>query len=98
MNECVNIVDLAVESSTTATRNMEEVFSSIEQVNDNVTHVASSATQQAEVSAGISRSTVHLTQLFHGERAQVTSLQHDVSELNSLAEQLNAQLKQFIFH
>lgn len=97
MNECVNIVDLAVESSTTATRNMEEVFSSIEQVNDNVTHVASSATQQAEVSAGISRSTVHLTQLFHGERAQVTSLQHDVSELNSLAEQLNAQLKQFIF-
>jgi len=97
MNECVNIVDLAVESSTKATRNMEEVFSSIEQVNDNVTHVASSTTQQADVSAGISRSTVHLTKLFNGERAQVTSLQHDVSELNSLAEQLNTQLKQFKF-
>lgn len=97
MNECVDIVDKAVMSSTTATQNMEAVFASIEQVNDNVTNVSSSATEQADVSAGISHSTEHLTALFNNERIQVTGLQQDVQELNSLAEQLNIQLQQFKF-
>lgn len=95
MNNCVEMVELAVESSESATSNMIEVFSSIEQVNENVTNVASSATEQASVTHSISESTNNLNHLFVSEKEQVGNLQHDVFELNKLADELNAQLKQF---
>lgn len=97
MNECVAMVELAVESSASATQNMLAVFSSIQQVNDNVTHVAHSATKQTTVSQSISASTDHLYGLFKREHEQVAELKQDVFELNQLADELSAQLKHFKF-
>lgn len=95
MNECVEVVDRAVSSSETATTNMTSVLSSIDQVNHNVTHVANSAAQQADVSEKISENAVHLHDSFRDENEQVESLQGDVMQLNKLADQLNLQLQQF---
>jgi methyl-accepting chemotaxis protein len=97
MNECVSMVELAVESSESATQNMVEVFTSIEKVNDNVTNVAESATEQAKVSKSISLSTNQLYGLFSTEHAQVEALQQDVLELNQLADELKGQLTNFKF-
>ncbi len=74
---------------------MGKVFLSIEQVNENVTNVASSATEQASVSLSISQSTDYLNELFVSEKEQVTYLQEEVNILNSLADNLSVQLKQF---
>lgn len=98
MNECVSMVELAVESSESATQNMGQVFTSIEQVNNNVTHVAKSATEQAEASKLISSSTDHLYNLFKNEHEQVEALTNDVFELNKLADELSAQLQHFRFN
>ena len=95
MNSCVEVVELAVESSESATNNMAEVFASIQKVNDNVTHVANSATEQASVSQSISQSTEHLNSLFLNEKQQVEYLQDDVLKLNDLADDLSAQLARF---
>lgn len=95
MNNCVEMVELAVHSSTSATANMSDVFESIQQVTDNVTDVTNSATEQASVSQSISHSTEHLNKLFISEREQVADLQQDVQDLNVLAEELGVQLKRF---
>lgn len=95
MNNCVEMVELAVDSSESATSNMVQVFSSIEQVNKNVTTVANSTNEQVTVTQTVSQSTEHLNSLFVGEKEQVKSLQDDVNKLNDLADDLNAQLKQF---
>lgn len=98
MNECVEMVELAVESSESATANMKEVFNSIEEVNVNVTRVADSTTKQTNVSVSINQSTEHLNALFVSERDHVTGLQHDVYELNNMADELNSQMKKFKFN
>ncbi len=95
MNNCVDVVELAVASSESATVNMGDVFSSIEQVNQNVTDVATSATEQAKASESISESTDHLNSLFVNERQQVVDLQNDVSELKELSDELEEQLRRF---
>ena len=95
MDECVKTVDLAVESSEVATSNMNSVFSSIDQVNSDVTNVANSASEQAGASQLINQSTDELDNLFVAEKDQVTVLKGEVSQLNSLADELNHQLRQF---
>lgn len=95
MNNCIEVVELAVSSSESATKNMIDVFTNIEQVTTNVTNVANSATEQAKVSKSISESTEHLNGLFLAEKEQVNHLQQDVKDLNELAEQLGQQLRSF---
>ncbi|MFW8591689.1 methyl-accepting chemotaxis protein [Glaciecola sp. 2405UD65-10] len=95
MNNCVDVVELAVCSSETATSNMLDVLASIEQVNTDVTNMASSTTQQAELSKSVSESTEHLNVLFSNEKEQVSYLQKDVRALNVLSNKLSEQLRYF---
>jgi methyl-accepting chemotaxis protein len=97
MNECVEMVKIAGDSSESATQNMGSVLSSIEQVNENVTRVTNTATEQTNVSKSISTSTDHLYELFRREREEVDGLKQEVLELNQLADDLNAQLMSFKF-
>ncbi|MBT1449825.1 methyl-accepting chemotaxis protein [Glaciecola sp. XM2] len=95
MNNCVGMVNVAVESSETATANMQQVLDGIAVVNSNVTNVAGSASTQATSSEAISESAEHLNGLFSEERAQVQSLQENVVSLNRLTEALGEQLSKF---
>jgi methyl-accepting chemotaxis protein len=95
MNNCVGMVNVAVESSETATSNMQQVLEGIAVVNTNVTNVAGSASTQAKSSGRISESAEHLNGLFSEEKEQVSSLQQDVIALNQLTEALGEQLNKF---
>jgi methyl-accepting chemotaxis protein len=95
MNNCVGMVNVAVESSETATANMQQVLDGIAVVNTNVTNVAGSASTQAKSSGRISESAEYLNGLFSEEKEQVSSLQDDVLSLNRLTEALSAQLNKF---
>ncbi|WP_371193611.1 methyl-accepting chemotaxis protein [Glaciecola sp. SC05] len=95
MQNCVEMVNIAVESSELATNNMQEVLNGIAVVNNNVTNVAGSASAQANTSASISQSAEHLNGLFSDEKAQVEGLKHNVIALNRLTEELDQQLGKF---
>lgn len=95
MQNCVEMVNVAVESSELATTNMQQVLNGIAVVNNNVTNVAGSASAQANTSASISQSAEHLNGLFSDEKAQVQSLKRDVITLNRLTEELGEQLGKF---
>nr|WP_136251438.1 methyl-accepting chemotaxis protein [Ningiella ruwaisensis] len=95
MNNCVDMVNIAVESSELATNNMQQVLDTIAVVNSNVTNVAGSATTQANTSASISQSAEYLNELFVDERAQVRSLQQDIIALNRISNELGEQLSKF---
>ncbi len=95
MNDCVKDVELAVNSSRSATDDMSNVSSSIQQVSNDVTHVADSAGQQAAASQEIMKSTDSLNQLFSNEQQQVNTLKSDVEELSKLADELNGKLSAF---
>ncbi|GBL03773.1 methyl-accepting chemotaxis protein [Glaciecola sp. KUL10] len=95
MNSCVEMVENAVTSSAQASENMVSVLSNIDIVNQNVTNVASSASEQASTSEQISDSAQSLYAMFAEEKQQVDSLKSEVNELNGLAEQLRKQLARF---
>lgn len=95
MNNCVGMVNVAVESSETATANMQEVLDGIAVVNTNVTNVAGSASTQANSSGQISESAEYLNNLFSEEREQVSNLQQEVISLSRLTEALAEQLNKF---
>lgn len=95
MQNCVEMVNIAVASSELATSNMEHVLQGIAVVNSNITDVAHSASTQANTSAAISQSAEYLNGLFSDEKAQVQSLKDDVSVLNRLSNELSQQLGKF---
>ncbi|MBF7073787.1 methyl-accepting chemotaxis protein [Glaciecola sp. MH2013] len=95
MDNCVEMVGHAVESSSQASNNMASVLDGIDEVNHNVTTVAGSATEQASTSESISESAQELYQLFSDEKNQVQGLKLEVEQLNTLAFQLEEQLKSF---
>lgn len=95
MNECIEMVDDAVTSSTEASQNMTNVLSEIDMVNVNVTNVASSAQEQAGSSESISSSAQGLYQMFSEEKEQVRGLKEEIAQLNALAHQLKMQLGKF---
>jgi methyl-accepting chemotaxis protein len=95
MDNCVEMVGHAVDSSSQASNNMASVLEGIDEVNQNVTTVAGSATEQASTSESISDSAQELYQLFSAEKTQVQGLKSEVDELNVLATELEEQLRQF---
>lgn len=95
MDNCVAMVEKAVESSTQASNNMAAVLSGINEVNHNLQTVAESATEQAQTSESISLSSQELYQLFSDEKEQVSSLKSEVEQLNQLAVDLENQLRSF---
>ena len=95
MHNCVEMVNVAVESSELATNNMQQVLDGIAIVNTNVTNVAGSASEQANASATISQSAEHLNDLFAEEKSQVEGLKQEVLALNRLTEDLGEQLNKF---
>lgn len=95
MDNCVAMVEKAVESAAQSSTNMAAVLKGIIEVNQNVTTVAGSATEQAQTSQSISQSAQELVQLFTDEKEQVQGLKSDVAQLNQLATDLAVQLKAF---
>ena len=95
MDNCVAMVEKAVDSAAQSSTNMAAVLKGIIEVNQNVTTVAGSATEQAQTSQSISQSAQELYQLFTHEKAQVQGLKLDVAQLNQLARELATQLKAF---
>lgn len=95
MENCVDMVNIAVKSSELATSNMQDVLSGIAVVNSNVNHVAGSANAQAKSSASISQSADQLNGLLADEKTQVESLKQDALMLNRLTEELGLQLSKF---
>jgi methyl-accepting chemotaxis protein len=71
MDDCVEMVEKAVNSSNQASSNMAAVLKGISDVSENVTTVAGSATEQAQTSESISQSAQELNQLFSDEKVQV---------------------------
>ena len=95
MNNCVEMVNVAMDSSEKATSNMMDVLSGISEVNSNVTKVAGSASEQASTSESISQSAEQLDGLFVDEKEQVNSLRDDVNRLQQLSEELGEQIAKF---
>ena len=95
MDDCVDMVERAVKSSTEASGNMASVLEGINEVSDNVTTVAGAATEQAQTSESISLSAEELYQMFSDEKRQVQSLKNEVNDLHQLAGELSEQLKHF---
>lgn len=95
MDNCVAMVEKAVDSSALASLNMAAVLDGIGEVSQNVTTVAGSATEQAKTSGSISQSAQELNELFNNEKLQVEDLKAEVKQLNSLATELELQLRSF---
>ena len=95
MNNCVSMVENAVDSSSQASTNMASVLSGINEVNHNLNTVAESSTEQAQTSESISQSAQELVQLFGNEKVQVEELKGDIEQLNKLAIDLEVQLRNF---
>lgn len=95
MDNCVAMVEKAVESSNQASTNMASVLSGINEVNHNLETVAGSATEQAKTSESISQSAQELYQLFSDEKEQVEGMKLEVDQLNQLALDLETQLRSF---
>lgn len=95
MDNCVSMVENAVESSSQASSNMAAVLSGINEVNNNLNTVAESSTEQAQTSESISQSAQELVQLFGNEKVQVEGLKGEIEQLNKLAIDLEVQLRNF---
>ncbi|MFT4937584.1 MAG: methyl-accepting chemotaxis protein [Paraglaciecola sp.] len=95
MNDCVKMVDAAVESSLSAIADMDEVIAGFQNVTENVLNVATSTEEQALVAKSISESTQQLGVLSKEEIGHVSLVSVDVDDLQQLCEKLEKQLSQF---
>ena len=92
MNDCVSMVDEAVNSSDTAIQKMDSVVNSFQLVSDNITNVASSADMQSKNVKSINDSTHLLQELSNEEQSNV---KNEAIEMAELCEKLERQLQQF---
>jgi methyl-accepting chemotaxis protein len=95
MNDCVSMVDEAVNSSSAAMEKMDSVVNSFQQVSDNISNVATSADMQSKNVKSINDST-HLLLEFSGEEQNnVNIVKNEAIELAELCKKLEQQLQQF---
>ena len=95
MNECVIMVDEAVNSSGVAMENMDSVVNSFQLVSDNITNVATSADMQSKNVSSINDSTRLLLQFSDEEQNNVNIVKNEAIELADLCKKLEQQLQQF---
>jgi methyl-accepting chemotaxis protein len=95
MNDCVTMVDEAVNSSGAAMEKMDSVVYSFQLVSDNITNVATSAEMQSKNVKSINDSTRLLLELSGEEQNNVNIVKNEAIELAELCKKLEQQLQQF---
>lgn len=95
MNDCVTMVDEAVNSSGSTMEKMDSVVNSFQLVLDNITNVASSADMQSKNVKSINDSTRLLLELSGEEQNNVNIVKNEAVELAELCKKLEQQLQQF---
>lgn len=95
MNDCVTMVDEAVNSSSAAMEKMDSVVNSFQLVSDNITNVAASADMQSKNVKSINDSTQLLLELSGEEQNNVNIVKNEAIELAELCKKLEHQLQQF---
>ena len=95
MNDCVTMVDEAVNSSGTAMEKMDSVVNNFQLVTDNITNVATSADRQSNNVKSINDSTRLLLEYSGEEQSNVNIVKNEAIELADLCIKLEQQLKQF---
>lgn len=95
MNDCVTMVDEAVNSSGAAMEKMDSVVNNFQLVSDNITTVAASADMQSKNVKSINDSTSLLIELSAEEQSNVNIVKNEAIELAALCKKLEQQLQQF---
>ncbi|MEP1447255.1 MAG: methyl-accepting chemotaxis protein [Paraglaciecola sp.] len=95
MNDCVVMVDEAVDSSSAAMEQMDSVVNSFQLVSDNITNVATSADRQSKNVNSMNESTHLLRELSADEQSNVNIVKNEAVELTQLCNKLEQQLRQF---
>lgn len=95
MRTCIELVDTAVENSSTATGKMQQIESQIVNAADHMTEVAAAAVEQETASHSIAESTAKMHEISQEEAKTAIQLEEQVVQLASLCEDMQAAITKF---
>jgi methyl-accepting chemotaxis protein len=95
MNDCVSMVDSAVNAAEQNVAVMNEVSDAISKVNSNVQHIATASVQQKELVTTINTNTATLQRQADDEIKSLLNINQEISELSKMCETLLRQMGRF---
>ena len=96
MNQCIELVDEAVNASDRAATHMQGIESKIQAASDNMMEVATSAVEQETASSSIAASTAKIYELATQEARTAAELEQKSQSLATLCQTLQTMVRRFV--
>lgn len=96
MNQCIELVDEAVEASDRAAGHMQDIEDKIQTAADNMMEVATSAVEQETASTSIAQSTAKIHELVNLEAKTASELENKSGQLAQMCQSMLQTVKRFV--